>query len=53
MKYAICNETFKDWEFEKAFSFARELGYAGIEFAPFTIEKDVRNISQSRRAEVR
>ena len=29
MKLAICNETFKDWPFEKAFAFARELGYTG------------------------
>ena len=26
MKFAICNETFQDWPFEKAFAFARECG---------------------------
>lgn len=53
MKYAICNETFQDWPFEKAFDFARECGYTGIEFAPFTIEKNAFDISAARRAETR
>lgn len=53
MKYAICNETFMDWPFERAFAFARECGYTGIEFAPFTIDPDARKITAARRAEVR
>ncbi len=53
MKFAICNETFQDWPFDKAFAYARELGYTGIEFAPFTMEKDARDISAARRQEVR
>ncbi len=53
MKFAICNETFQEWPFEKAFDFARECGYTGIEFAPFTIDKNAYNISAARRAEVR
>ena len=53
MKFAICNETFKDWPFDKAFAYARELGYAGIEFAPFTMNNDARAISPQQRSEVR
>ncbi len=53
MKYAICNETFLDWPFDKAFAFARECGYTGIEIAPFTIDTNVRNISPAQRKEVR
>lgn len=53
MKFAICNELFQDWPFEKTFAFARECGYTGIEFAPFTIEKNAFDISAARRAEVR
>ncbi|NLF68960.1 MAG: sugar phosphate isomerase/epimerase [Candidatus Anammoximicrobium sp.] len=53
MKFAICNETFQDWPFDKAFAFARQCGYTGIEFAPFTINKNAYDISVERRREVR
>lgn len=53
MKYAICNETFLDWPFDKAFAFARECGYTGIEIAPFTINPDARQITAEKRSEVR
>jgi sugar phosphate isomerase/epimerase len=53
MKFAICNETFQDWPFDKAFAFARQCGYTGIEFAPFTIHNNAYEISAERRREVR
>lgn len=53
MRFAICNETFQDWPFDKAFAFARQCGYTGIEFAPFTINKDAAAIPAAQRAEVR
>lgn len=49
MKFAICNETFQDWPFDKAFAFARDCGYTGIEFAPFTMNKDARLITAEQR----
>ena len=53
MKFAICNETFKDWPFERAFDFAAECGYTGIEIAPFTIANYAGDISAAKRTEVR
>ena len=53
MKFAICNETFQDWPFEKAFPHARDLGYTGIEFAPFTIKDNVNDITADERVLVR
>jgi len=53
MKFAICNETFQDWPFEKAFAFAAELGYTGLEIAPFTINVNAYEISAAKRAEVK
>ncbi|HZZ72127.1 MAG TPA: sugar phosphate isomerase/epimerase family protein [Pirellulales bacterium] len=53
MRFAICNETFLDWPFEEAFACARECGYTGIEFAPFTMNRDVRQISAAERTGVR
>jgi len=53
MKFAICNETFQDWPFDRAFAFAAECGYTGIEIAPFTIANYATDISTANRDEVR
>ena len=53
MKFAVCNETFKDWPFDEAFFFAAECGYTGLEIAPFTISDYVTDIGADRRAEIR
>ncbi|MDD3725608.1 MAG: sugar phosphate isomerase/epimerase [Candidatus Ratteibacteria bacterium] len=41
MKVGICNEMFQGWELEKIFSFVKEVGYQGIEIAPFTLGDSV------------
>ena len=58
-KFAICNETFAPlgasdpWPFERTCRFLKEIGYDGVELAPFTLAPDVREVSASRRAEIR
>jgi sugar phosphate isomerase/epimerase len=61
VKFAICNETFQtstssfepDWPLERAFDFAADCGYTGIEIAPFTLADKVTEISPEQRAQVR
>jgi len=52
-RYAICNETFQDWPFDRVFAFARECGYTGIEIAPFTLATYATDISPQQRTDVR
>lgn len=52
-KYAFCNEMFEAQPFEKAFAFARECGYTGVEIAPFTLAGDATQVSAEQRATVR
>src|SRR5580698_410725 len=37
LRYAICNETFEGWDHAKVCRFVAELGYGGLEIAPFTL----------------
>jgi sugar phosphate isomerase/epimerase len=53
MKYAICNETFDGWEHARVCGRIAELGYAGLEVAPFTLAPRITDVSAARRAELR
>lgn len=53
MKFAICNETFGDLPVDEMVDLVAECGYTGLEIAPFTLNPDVREISEAQRAELR
>lgn len=54
IKIGICNEIFKEWnDIEKAMRYAKEIGYDGIEIAPFTISDYVTDISMDMRKKIR
>ena len=39
MKFAICNETYQGWEFDRTCAHIAETGYDGVEVAPFTLKE--------------
>jgi sugar phosphate isomerase/epimerase len=53
MKYAICNETFENWDHARVCARAAELGYTGLEVAPFTLTPLITDVPAARRAELR
>lgn len=52
MKYAICNETFEGWEHARICGFIADLGYTGLEIAPFTLANRITNVSTTFRTEL-
>jgi len=52
-RFAICNETFGDWSWERTCRVVAETGYQGIEIAPFTFAPSVTEIDGRRRRAIR
>jgi len=53
MKFAICNELFENWALPDEFRFVSDLGYDGVEIAPFTLAESVEQFSAAERAQLR
>lgn len=53
MKFAICQELFEGWDWERQCQFIAEVGYTGIEVAPFTLADRISEVSPERRKELR
>jgi sugar phosphate isomerase/epimerase len=53
MKFAICQELFEGWDWERQCRFMAECGYTGIEVAPFTLGERIGDVSAARRQELR
>jgi len=52
-RYAICNELFEGWSLDQVARFARDLGYSGLELAPYTLCDSVRDLSPADRRRIR
>jgi sugar phosphate isomerase/epimerase len=53
MRYAICNETFEGWDHARICAQAAELGYTGLEVAPFTLAPRITDVTAERRRQLR
>ncbi len=57
IKLGICNETFSEgsrfWPLKRVMDYISNLGYQGIEIAPFTLAPSVEDISPAKREEIR
>ena len=53
MKISICNELFQNWPLEQVFDYAAQLGYDGVEIAPYTLADSVTEITPSKREAIR
>ena len=46
MKFALCNEVLKDLSIEDGFAQIAEIGYEGVEIAPFTLQENPLEINE-------
>ncbi|MCI0514306.1 sugar phosphate isomerase/epimerase [candidate division KSB1 bacterium] len=53
MKLSICNELFEHWELENVLAYCADLGYDGIEVAPFTLGEWPNQLPSKRREALR
>lgn len=52
-KYAICQELFEGWDWERQCGFTAETGYNGLEVAPFTLGPKPTALDAAQRKELR
>ncbi|MBS0205370.1 MAG: sugar phosphate isomerase/epimerase [Planctomycetes bacterium] len=53
MKFAICQELFEGWEWERQCQAIASIGYTGIELAPFTLASRIGDVSPQRRRDLK
>jgi sugar phosphate isomerase/epimerase len=53
MRFAICNELFEGWAFDRVCRFCKDIGYEGLELAPFTLAPLITDVTKAGRAELR
>src|ERR1700756_2124103 len=52
-RYAICNETFEGWDHARVCRFVADVGYQGLELAPFTLAPRITDVSAEQRRTLR
>ena len=53
MKFAICNELFEGWSFDRVCRYVKSVGYDGLEVAPFTLAPRITDVDAATRAGLR
>src|SRR5581483_7815501 len=53
MRYAICNETFEGWDHPRVCRLVADLGYQGLEIAPFTLAPRITDVTAEQRRTLR
>ena len=53
MKFAICQELFEGWEWQRQCQTIAATGYTGIELAPFTLASRIGEVSPAHRRELK
>jgi sugar phosphate isomerase/epimerase len=53
MKLSICNEMFEGWDWGRTCGLVKELGYDGVEIAPFTFAERAEMITPGQRRDIR
>ncbi len=53
MRFAICNETFEGWDHARVCQEVANLGYQGLEIAPFTLAPRITDVTPARRQTIR
>jgi sugar phosphate isomerase/epimerase len=53
VKFAICNELFAGWDFDRVCRFIKTAGYEGLELAPFTLGDRPTDLAPAARQKLR
>ncbi|MCA9054701.1 MAG: sugar phosphate isomerase/epimerase [Planctomycetaceae bacterium] len=53
MRFAICQELFVDWDWDRQCRCIADLGYTGIEVAPFTLASRPREVTPEHRQQLK
>ena len=53
MKFAICQELYEGWEWERQCELSASHGYTGLEVAPFALAERITDVSMDQRATLR